>query len=521
MEYSACASDRNTGQDDTAYRGQLDGSCGGLNYSLSKVRAGPDFFGYYNNADYLDGSVDFRIAAGLRGYASTHIWSVNLDMNPAQGSAPRDNYVQGGFSYAFSPRDKFTLDYNHLRHEDALAVLAPNFDETALRFGYGRGRGKSNLQFYVAPGWHQDQSARAGSTANTYSAFYTITPSPRHYYTLFAQAGDPRPANSILLGGANIAGISGVWKPNPKLSLSLYYTVQNLGISNRVHNDQIYFTGVYGTPGQHTWTLALRRSTPAFAHGDTAAYLAYTIPVGLPISRKTRIGIIKGRLFDSDQTGNPGISRAIIKANDAVTATDANGEFLFAGLEPGAYLLSVDRKSMGLDRVTVTKTPVVLAVTIDAPMDVQIPVARAAQVAGKVATFAYQANAGEGGGLSNSAAALVAGARADLRPADAGSGPGTAVEVGGLGNVLVEITDGTDTLRTLTDSKGQFSFEGLRPGNWTARVYDTNIPALHKLESAEQSLKLGSGEKKESLFKVLPILRSVKVIDQGTIKTEQ
>lgn len=200
-------------------------------------------------------------------------------------------------------------------------------------------------------------------------------------------------------------------------------------------------------------------------------------------------------------------------------ATDSNGEFVFAGLEPGAYSLSVDRKSMGLDRVTVKKTPVVLALTIETPLDVQIPVARAAQVSGKVATFAYQASVGDG--ENPSSPALVQAAQADFTPAAAGAGPGSAVEVGGLGNVLVEITDGTDTLRTLTDSKGQFSFEGLRPGNWTAKVYDTNLPALHKLESTEQSMKLGSGEKKESLFKVLPVVRPVKVIDQGTIKSER
>lgn len=520
LEFSNCNTDPRPGTDNTAYLGQVDGSYGGLNYTFSKVHAGPSFLGYYNDADYLDGSINVPIVAKLQGYASTHVWKTNLNMDPAQGNAPRNNSIQAGLTYALTPKDSISFDYNGLRHSDFVIVPTSNFTEAALRFGYGRKFAKSSLQLYVAPGWHQDQKTGAQSGANTYSAFYFYGPSDRQYYTIFAQVGDPRPPESILLGGTNTLGISGTWKPTSKLSVSLNYSIQNLNTPSQPVNDQLYFTGVYGTPGLHTWGLQLRRTTPVFTQGATAAYLTYTIPFGIPISQKTRAGIIKGRLFDGDAPGNPGIKRAIIKANGVSTATDSNGEFIFSGLEPGTYLLSVERKSMGLDRVTVKKTPLVLELKADGPTEVQIPTARAAQVSGKVATFAYQTSSSDSAALSSSASVLLEGAQAGVKAAVPGAGPGSAVELGGLGNVLVEISDGAETLRTLTDEKGAFSFEGLRPGDWTVKAYNTNIPALHRLEMAQQSLKLSSGQQSQSLFRVLPVLRPVTVIDQGTISSE-
>jgi hypothetical protein len=90
----------------------------------------------------------------------------------------------------------------------------------------------------------------------------------------------------------------------------------------------------------------------------------------------------------------------------------------------------------------------------------------------------------------------------------------------GLGNTLVEITQGEEVLRQLTDEKGRFSFEDIRPGKWKLKIYDYDLPLHHYLEQEEFQIELTSGEQKEITARVLPRLRPIQIIDEGQIEPE-
>ena len=90
----------------------------------------------------------------------------------------------------------------------------------------------------------------------------------------------------------------------------------------------------------------------------------------------------------------------------------------------------------------------------------------------------------------------------------------------GLGNTLVEITKGEEGLRQLTDEKGGFSFEDIRPGKWTLKIYDYDLPPHHYLEKEELRVELKPGEEKEVTVKVLPRLRPIQIIEEGEIEHE-
>ncbi len=74
----------------------------------------------------------------------------------------------------------------------------------------------------------------------------------------------------------------------------------------------------------------------------------------------------------------------------------------------------------------------------------------------------------------------------------------------GLGNVLVEITDGKEVLRQHTDQKGRFYFEEIKPGMWTLKVCDQDLPAYHYLEEEQFEFELRPGEEKDVIARVLP-----------------
>ncbi len=90
----------------------------------------------------------------------------------------------------------------------------------------------------------------------------------------------------------------------------------------------------------------------------------------------------------------------------------------------------------------------------------------------------------------------------------------------GLAGTLVEITEGQEVLRQLTDEEGRFSFEDIRPGRWELKIRDYHLPTHHYLEQDEFQVELKPGEQKEVEVRVLPRLRPIQIIDEGEIEAE-
>jgi hypothetical protein len=82
------------------------------------------------------------------------------------------------------------------------------------------------------------------------------------------------------------------------------------------------------------------------------------------------------------------------------------------------------------------------------------------------------------------------------------------------------MTNGKDTLREWTTENRGFSFNSIRPGKWTVKVYDDNLPAYHYLDKAEFQIEVKPGEAKEITASVLPHLRPIQIIEEGEIKQE-
>jgi hypothetical protein len=76
-------------------------------------------------------------------------------------------------------------------------------------------------------------------------------------------------------------------------------------------------------------------------------------------------------------------------------------------------------------------------------------------------------------------------------------------------------------VRQLTDPKGVFSFDDLRPGQWRVKVYDYDLPPYHYLEEEEFQIDLKPGEKKEITVRVLPRLRPIQIIEEGEIEQKK
>jgi hypothetical protein len=517
FEYSGGHSSRNGGVEGRAYRAGLDGRSGQTNYSFGKIHAGSDYFGYYSDADYSNWAIAFPLAGRLRGDFAGQRWLENLRLDPAQVDAPFEEYYRAGLDYNLSERSRLSFDLNHFERRDRMDPAAYRFTETSLKFGLGRSFPNASLQVYLDQGRQKDALTGETRRANRYSVYYYVRGGSRQYFTLYSQIADDNLRESRLLGSSSTVGAAGYWQPSDHFSLSLSYALNGFNLSTRGKNRQFYATAIYRADDDRYWTLRLRNSNQSL--GSEASYLlSYTLRWGLPITRKTSLGSIRGKVYDAEKPGKPGIARLIVSASGSTVAADDNGEFEFPSLAPGTYAVSVELDSLELGSVTAVMQPVLVEVETRGVFEVSIPVTRSARLAGKVALYAYgpgkqmPPTAGETPGVFVGA------------PADNGTGAvqssletGELVEARPLAEILLELTNGSEVLRTSTDAGGAFSVSDLRPGFWRLKVYGHNLPALHYPEPAEAEFDLKPGEQRHLAVRVAPRLRPVQIIEEGVI----
>jgi hypothetical protein len=259
--------------------------------------------------------------------------------------------------------------------------------------------------------------------------------------------------------------------------------------------------------------------------------VGYAIPFGVPVSRKTSTGILKGRVYDAE---NPprGLPRVLVRLNDLTAVTDRNGEFTFGSLRPGTYYLTLDKESIGMNRVTVQKSPLPVTVLAGKKNRIEVGVTRGAAVSGRVILFPSLGKSGEDVTTSPRSAAdsppprtlANAPGTAPGATTEAASAGGTETdqpEPYGLANVLVELQNPSETLRRLTDRKGRFLFEDVRPGTWTLKLHEAGLPENHYLEQDTFTFELKPGETKEILARVLLKKRPIRIIEEGGVIEEE
>jgi hypothetical protein len=71
----------------------------------------------------------------------------------------------------------------------------------------------------------------------------------------------------------------------------------------------------------------------------------------------------------------------------------------------------------------------------------------------------------------------------------------------------MKLTDGKNTLYSNCDQSGAFVFNNLSSGKWTLSLYKGGLPENHILEKMFQTIEIKNGEKKEILYRILPLMK--------------
>ena len=241
-------------------------------------------------------------------------------------------------------------------------------------------------------------------------------------------------------------------------------------------------------PNGATLSLRLRlagNNTSTTEH--SAAFLEYSMPLRLPVSRLRTPGRVQGRIVDAG-TGR-GVSNAIVRVGRQVAVTDSKGQVAFGRVPAGEHRVSLAQEVSLADAVFIGDPMLRVDSARGVPITFQLRVARAARVDVVVRRFSAVRTALDGAADS----LAVAGLQAD---------------------VILRLTNQRDTIYRHTDAEGRTSFTDVPPGRWTVAVH-SDAPALHRFDPDRQELTLAAGEAKAMAFRLVPRQRDVQIIGPG------
>ena len=506
-EHARSSSDQASAERDDAYYIALNSIAPNrTHYTFSKLHAGPDYRGYYRDCDRTDGAVTLSLGKREQVSASFQQWQQNLELRADRLTAPQEKVFNLQVSRSYKSRWSISFGYQQFGRRDLLRPADFNYAEQALIISLGRASDKYNFRADLRGGTQRNLLTHQAGTAAQLSLFASCRPARRQTVTVYGSIGNTNAQGSRLLGFGNNLGVSTSWQQTERLFLNFNYLRYGFSSDNQRSTGQVDAELAYALPDETTWAFRIHRDRGWINEENELSYvLSYSIPLGIPVGRKRKVGAIKGYIYAEQMGGKRPIANAIVTTDGEAVATDRFGSFTFSSLKPGNYLLHIDASSLGPNQVTQDPRSQLVQITGGEVTQVDIPVIEAAGVSGVVAM----------------APAAFAPDESGVKPA---VGPGEYVvgdprasadsrQAGGLANLLVELTQEGEVLRRVTDQSGRFLFDGLRPGRWRLVIYDYNLPAMHYIENSARELELIPGEQKELSFQVRPRLRRIKMME--------
>jgi hypothetical protein len=220
--------------------------------------------------------------------------------------------------------------------------------------------------------------------------------------------------------------------------------------------------------------------------------LAYVDAFDVPLGPLSTVGSVSGTVEDSQ--GRP-LSRLVVRLAGRSAVTQEDGSFHFPGVPEGSHQLVVHSDSLARNELTVPASPIPVEVRAGSNARVDFQVVNAARLTGRV-SFHVPA-------VRDSA--VVYGIGRPERESELVAG------------ILVELSNGSTTVRGVSDARGRFEFARLPPGEWRLLASAAHLSELYRLEPAEQKLHLESGENLVTI-EIRPQARPIRLIEGGLVE---
>jgi len=546
LEYSKGERNRERGD---AYQLGVSSRWNWISYASRFVHAEPQASAYHGNRDFASAGFSVRLRQNLKLTANLQQEKQNLNLDPMLHSAPVEQFYKLGFDYRINFGTSFYVNWQNRRREDRLPDPGFRYRERSILLGIGQTFQKIGFRIYGESGTREDELANQSTPLVNYKLYTHAQPlhilsASGYFYS--DESGDSSKDRRRRI----TAGLNGSLRIADRMNLSLNFQTSAYRDSDHGNRNILEVSFRHRFHNQSEIRLRGRRMSYRDLGGryESDVMAEYIIPLGLPVARRGDIGRVRGSVYD--QESNQPISDVILRIDGTTAVTDKRGEFNFSSVKPGTHYLSLSTARIGLDRIAAQKIPMELNIQGGEETQIEVGITRAASLSGHVHAYSLANGVANGygdnllahvnGNNGNNHHVIGAGNHNDFwnngsghNVIGDGSGNGsslngtydtenlTSAKVHGVSNVLVELTDGLEVMRRLTDREGRFAFEEVRPGQWTLKIHQNNLPTYHHLERDTFNFHLAPGEKDDVLIRVVPKLRPIQIISEGEIKLEE
>jgi hypothetical protein len=474
------------GKPGNAFAARFEGVQQWLSYDLRYIRAGPQYGGYYRDMNFFSSSINAKASQRLRFISYIRIENRNTERDTQQLTAPREQQYQIGAAYS----ENFSLVYRYSTREDIFDSAAYRMREDAVQTRIGVSNARYSLFANADIGIQHDFISRRTSPFQRYAVNSTYRPVDNYQY------GGSIEYEAIYdtANGKNQERIMA--NVNALIQLGEYTKLTMILFSSRLLATpaQSYLMMEAALdhllPLNHTVSLRSRVIVNAPSAGPplVAYSLNYAIPFSVPYQRIKEIGQLRG--FLRDQRGK-GIENILLMIGSQAAVTDNKGSFLFPSLAPGTNYLSIDRVSLGFQNITSLPMPLELNIRGGEETNITLWVKKSSIFSGTITLFSEKNQ-----NILDTTSVLI----------DAGGRPG----------VFVSLSMNNEIHRRVTDSRGTFLIEDIRPGVWLLRVTGGNIPNYHTIEPDSMLVDLLPGGKLHVNVRIHPEKRTLQILKQGT-----
>ncbi|MBW2257640.1 MAG: Ig-like domain-containing protein, partial [Deltaproteobacteria bacterium] len=479
---------------DYAWRIAGEGKVGSrLSFSALKLRAGPDFAGYHRDLDLTAGGLALHLGPAFSARVDYHRTRRNLALRAESSLAPLQRSLRVGARWSLPRRWALDLNYMDLHAEDLLEPVDRDYWDRALRLGVGRTGRRYSVRVETRAGHRLDRLVDERATAGVLVLSGSLRPAPAlslngSVSTYLGEAGSGVP---VAAEDAVRLGFS--WKVARKLAIDL----------NARHNwapsrwDWLDGTIRYDVPGRlAVGGKAGVRYEQLIGRVEVSSLVYVTVPFRVPVRGGTE-GTIRGRVFDAEADGQPGLGGVVVTAGGKTAVTRPDGTFTLPSLSPGSHALQVESRGMAWGRVPTRPLPIQVEVGVGRMKRLEVGMATPGRVGGRVFHEEIPTS-------SLDQAEVV--------------GEGRAREEVGARGLVVELHENGEQFTRVTGADGRFSFGAVRPGTWTLVVHPNGaVGPLEDMEDPERVLVLEPGEHAEVEVRIRPRTREIKMIDSGDL----
>jgi hypothetical protein len=474
-------------QTDQAYGVRWSGRERWISFDAQYLHAGAAYTGYYRDVDFKNFSLNLLPLEDLRLEAYYRDEDRNLKRDSTMLLAPHNRYILVGGGYS----SLISVYYRMNDQEDLLPVSHFRRGDRTWQIRLSQSVLGVMLVGNADVGTTQDDLLGNSTPYQRYGLFASVQPFTGHTYGVTAEYTKEKDLTTLepqqlLSGSVNATILVG---EGTRLSAALF------GTRTQGSFDQTY--SLFDASIEHRFEggeiMGVRGRQSIFApsnEGKEYAYLLeFSMPLNVPIAKKTQSGRLTGKVVDSER--GMGIQGVLVYAGGATALTDKNGEYHFISLKPDKYFVQLDMASIGLNRVTLQPLPHEVTIVGGQETRYDMSLTRSIGVSGTVLLFGMKEQA-----LGDTSQPQL-------------------IEQGGHPDVILELSNLEESSRRVSDNRGRFSFTGIRPGKWTLRILEGNLPQNTYFERDSYVIDATPGASMEFTFKAIPRKRRIQILQQG------